>query len=90
LTEVVAAAALGDQAKVPRADGKLALAFLLEQRHQLGDKLREDVAHIIGDLRRVIEYPKLGYAIEQPVPGEVHDAYQALLRAGFDSRLLSS
>lgn len=45
LTEVVAAAALGHQAKVPRADGKLALALLLEQRHQFGDKLREDVAH---------------------------------------------
>lgn len=45
LTEVVAAAALGDQAKVPCADGKLALAFLLKQRHQLGDKLREDVTH---------------------------------------------
>ncbi|MGP3959578.1 ElyC/SanA/YdcF family protein [Nonomuraea sp. 3N208] len=44
---------------------------------------------LVGDLQRVIEYPKLGYAIEQPVPGEVHDAYQALLRAGFDSRLLT-
>ncbi|WP_433517823.1 YdcF family protein [Nonomuraea sp. CA-143628] len=45
---------------------------------------------LVGDLQRVIEYPKLGYAIEQSVPGKVHDAYQALLRAGFDSRLLSS
>ncbi|MFJ2029016.1 ElyC/SanA/YdcF family protein [Streptosporangium sp. NPDC087985] len=44
---------------------------------------------LVGDLQRVIEYPKLGYAIKQPVPGEVHDAYQALLRAGFDSRLLT-
>jgi len=42
---------------------------------------------LVGDLQRVIEYPKLGYAIEQPVPEEVYDAYQALLRAGFDSRL---
>lgn len=45
---------------------------------------------LVGDLQRVIEYPKLGYAIEQAVPGEVHDAYRALLRAGFDSRLLTS
>ncbi|GAA3252976.1 YdcF family protein [Nonomuraea helvata] len=43
---------------------------------------------LVGDLQRVIEYPKLGYAIEQHVPGAVHDAYQVLLRAGFDSRLL--
>ncbi|MGW5689235.1 YdcF family protein [Nonomuraea sp. NPDC003754] len=45
---------------------------------------------LVGDLQRVIEYPKLGYAIEQPVPGEVRDAYQTLRRAGFDSRILPS
>lgn len=45
---------------------------------------------LVGDLQRVIEYPKLGFAVEQPVPEQVHDAYQALLRAGFDSRLLAS
>lgn len=44
---------------------------------------------LVGDLQRVIEYPKLGFAIEQPVPEEVHDAYHALLRAGFDGRLLT-
>lgn len=45
LTEIVTAAAVGDQTKVPCADGEVALAFLLEQGHQLGDKLREDLAH---------------------------------------------
>lgn len=44
---------------------------------------------LVGDLQRVIAYPARGYAIEQPVPGEVHDAYQALLDAGFDSRLFT-
>jgi uncharacterized SAM-binding protein YcdF (DUF218 family) len=43
---------------------------------------------LVGDLQRVIEYPKVGFAIEQEVPGEVHAAYESLLRAGFDSRLL--
>ncbi|MFG3440004.1 YdcF family protein [Nonomuraea sp. NPDC047897] len=56
--------------------------------HSIGDpKLVIDM--LVGDLQRVIEYPKFGYAIEQPIPGEVHDAYQSLLRAGFDSRLLN-
>lgn len=36
---------------------------------------------------RGIEYPKLGFAIEQDVPNEVHDACERLVRAGFDSRL---
>lgn len=45
---------------------------------------------LVGDLQRVIEYPKLGFAIEQEVPGEVHDAYERLLRSRFDSRLIKS
>ncbi|MDX2682744.1 YdcF family protein [Streptomyces soliscabiei] len=45
---------------------------------------------LVGDLQRVIEYPKLGFAVEQDVPGDVHDAYERLLRAGFDSRLIST
>ncbi|MGW7208481.1 YdcF family protein [Streptomyces sp. NPDC054837] len=45
---------------------------------------------LVGDLERVIEYPKLGFAVEQDVPGDVHDAYERLLRAGFDSRLIGT
>ncbi|MPY33888.1 YdcF family protein [Streptomyces adustus] len=44
---------------------------------------------LVGDLQRVIEYPKLGFAVEQHVPEDVHDAYQRLLGAGFDSRLIA-
>lgn len=43
---------------------------------------------LVGDLQRVIEYPKLGFAIEQDVPDDVHGAYERLLIAGFDSRLI--
>ncbi|GAA1218602.1 YdcF family protein [Streptomyces rhizosphaericus] len=42
---------------------------------------------LVGDLQRVIEYPKLGFAIEQDVPEDVHAAYESLFAAGFDSRL---
>lgn len=45
---------------------------------------------LVGDLQRVIEYPKLGFAVEQDVPGDVHDAYERLLRDGFDSRLIGT
>ncbi|MDH6135147.1 uncharacterized SAM-binding protein YcdF (DUF218 family) [Kitasatospora sp. MAA4] len=51
------------------------------------DKLVIDM--LMGDLQRVMEYPKLGFAIEQEVPGEVHAAYRRLLAEGFDSRLLA-
>ena len=45
---------------------------------------------LVGDLQRVIEYPKLGFAVEQDVPGDVYDAYERLLRDGFDSRLIGT
>ncbi|KPI06851.1 protein of unknown function DUF218 [Actinobacteria bacterium OK074] len=43
---------------------------------------------LVGDLQRVIEYPKLGFAIAQDVPQDVHAAYESLRTAGFTSRLL--
>ncbi|MFH9422395.1 YdcF family protein [Streptomyces sp. NPDC017529] len=45
---------------------------------------------LVGDMQRVIEYPKLGFAIEQDVPEDVHAAYRSLVEDGFDSRLLAS
>ncbi|MFI6769613.1 YdcF family protein [Streptomyces sp. NPDC050355] len=48
------------------------------------------VDQLVGDLQRVIEYPKLGFAIEQDVPEDVHGAYESLIRDGFTSRLLDS
>ncbi|MDJ1133983.1 YdcF family protein [Streptomyces iconiensis] len=43
---------------------------------------------LVGDLQRVMEYPKLGFAIGQEVPGDVHAAYESLIRDGFTSRLI--
>ncbi|AJE81359.1 hypothetical protein SLNWT_0983 [Streptomyces albus] len=44
---------------------------------------------LVGDLQRVIEYPKLGFAIEQEVPEDVHAAYESLIHDGFTSRLIA-
>jgi uncharacterized SAM-binding protein YcdF (DUF218 family) len=45
---------------------------------------------MVGDLQRVIEYPARGFAVEQHVPDDVHAAYQALVDAGFTSRLIGA
>ncbi|MFD9813917.1 YdcF family protein [Streptomyces sp. NPDC059080] len=45
---------------------------------------------LIGDLQRVIEYPKRGFSIEQGVPEDVSSAYESLIRDGFTSRLVAS
>ncbi|ONI68636.1 hypothetical protein BWI15_37285 [Kribbella sp. ALI-6-A] len=44
---------------------------------------------LVGDLQRVIEYPALGFAVEQVVPDDVRAAYQRLVDVGYASRLMS-
>jgi uncharacterized SAM-binding protein YcdF (DUF218 family) len=48
----------------------------------------EVVDMMIGDLQRVMIYPERGFAIEQPVPPAVAAAFDRLVAAGFNSRLL--
>ena len=43
---------------------------------------------LVGDTQRIQKYPKLGFAIEQETPAEVHHAFHRLIDAGFTSRLL--
>ncbi|MFE7462898.1 YdcF family protein [Streptomyces sp. NPDC057499] len=43
---------------------------------------------LVGELQRIQEYPRLGFATEQRVPAPVRGAYDHLVRAGFDSRLV--
>ncbi|MER0241750.1 YdcF family protein, partial [Streptomyces sp. HSW2009] len=43
---------------------------------------------LVGELLRIQEYPRLGFATEQHVPAEVLGACDHLVRAGFDSRLV--
>jgi uncharacterized SAM-binding protein YcdF (DUF218 family) len=45
---------------------------------------------LVGDLQRIIEYPKRGFAVEQDVPEEVLAAYASLVGAGFDGHLLAA
>jgi uncharacterized SAM-binding protein YcdF (DUF218 family) len=43
---------------------------------------------LVGDLQRVIEYPERGFAVVQDVPARVTDAYERLIAAEYDSRLM--
>jgi hypothetical protein len=47
------------------------------------------IDQLVGDTQRVIEYPKLGFAIEQDVPTDVQDALKHLCHHGYTSRLLT-
>ena len=51
-----------------------------------GDKQFIDM--LMGDMERVMEYPKRGFAIEQHVPEGVRDAFNRLRARGYDTWLL--
>jgi hypothetical protein len=49
----------------------------------------DDVISImVGDLQRMRVYPERGFQIPQPIPNDVWQAYEELVRAGYDSRLV--
>lgn len=53
--------------------------------------IRDQTINImVGDMHRIIEYPKLGYQSEQPIPEDVRAAYTRLVAAGFTKRLLDN
>jgi uncharacterized SAM-binding protein YcdF (DUF218 family) len=41
-----------------------------------------------GDLQRIREYPAKGFQIPQEIPGEVWEAFEKLVDAGFDGHLI--
>ena len=50
--------------------------------------IRDIIEFMVGDLQRIIEYPKLGFMIQQDVPQAVLEAYAQLVAAGFTRHLL--
>jgi uncharacterized SAM-binding protein YcdF (DUF218 family) len=52
------------------------------------DDEKQLIDMLMGDMERVMEYPKRGFAIEQHVPERVRDAFDRLRARGYDSWLL--
>jgi uncharacterized SAM-binding protein YcdF (DUF218 family) len=46
------------------------------------------IAIIVGDLQRIREYPAKGFQIPQEIPGDVWEAFEELVRAGYDRYLI--
>ena len=47
------------------------------------------VGIMVGDLQRIKLYPGLGFQIAQEIPNEVWEAFERLVRAGYDKYLIS-
>ena len=56
-----------------------------------GSISKEHILNVmVGDMQRIREYPKRGFQIEQEIPSDVWQAYEALVRLGFTKHLLES
>lgn len=51
--------------------------------------LNRTINVMIGDLQRIREYPKRGFQVEQDIPDDVWEAYEALVQRGYTKHLLS-
>lgn len=62
----------------------------LSFREYCGKEISEEkVIHImVGDLQRIMEYPKKGFMLKQEVPEEVMEAFEFLVEAGYRGHLM--
>ncbi|MEN8680901.1 MAG: YdcF family protein [Akkermansiaceae bacterium] len=52
---------------------------------------KEILIHVmVGDLQRIMEYPELGFMIEQEIPPKVRKSFDFLIERGFDGHLIRS
>ena len=49
----------------------------------------ELIEEMVGDLHRIMVYPRLGHQTAQPIPRDVQEAFERLVEAGFDGHLIS-
>ena len=64
------------------------VSLTLAQYRKTREHGTELIDMMIGDLQRIIEYPRQGFAIAQEIPPSVYAAYRRLVAAGFSSRML--
>lgn len=47
------------------------------------------ISIMVGDLQRIREYPEKGFQIPQDIPGDVWQAYETLVEAGYTQHLIT-
>lgn len=61
----------------------------LEEYPDAANSIDEHWIHaMVGGLQRIKEYPARGFQIEQEIPHDVWNAYEALVKAGYTERLI--
>ena len=79
------------QVEWPGMPATLASPRLSLDEYFTADLTPEKIVNIlVGDLQRIWVYADKGYSAPQPVPDEVKQAYDELVRLGFDRHLIAS
>lgn len=75
----------------PEVDIMVTSPLYTFEEYPAGDITVDKVISIMaGDLQRIMLYPSKGYQIPQEIPGEVCDAYNFLVEAGYAGRLIEN
>lgn len=59
-----------------------------EEYATAGIPMEKVISIMVGDLQRIKVYPGKGFQIHQEIPEDVWDAYEQLVRLGFDQHLI--
>ncbi|MFZ2494940.1 MAG: hypothetical protein WAW60_04190 [Candidatus Saccharimonadales bacterium] len=81
------------QAQWPDRDVKFYVTSpqLAMDQYVNADQPRDDVINImVGDMQRIIDYPKLVFQTEQTILPDVRAAYGRLITAGYTKHLINS
>lgn len=62
--------------------------LMFDEYAKTHDDEKQFIDMLMGDMQRVMEYPKRGFAIEQHVPERARDAFDRLRTRGYDTWLL--
>ena len=74
----------------PEVEVRVSAPLLNFEDYGSADIPIDEVIHImVGDLQRIMEYPRLGFMSPQAVPEDVRRAYESLVAAGFTQHLIA-
>jgi len=75
--------------QLPNTTMRMASSVISWQDYPTPELPRDKVINVmVGDLQRIIEYPKKGFQIEQYVPEDVLEAMNYLVQQGYDEALI--
>lgn len=60
----------------------------IEEYPTVGITMERVINSLVGDLQRIMVYPEKGFSIPQEVPQKVKDAFNDLVAAGYNKRLI--